>query len=102
MQLAGYRFASTADAIVAKRDRSSGTATLRTGWTYGRCGPALFRHYRAKGMKRNLRGAAKSWAWLMLNVPRLFSPTQRRDWLRVLGVRTGRLAASVTYRVFFP
>jgi GT2 family glycosyltransferase len=102
MQLAGYRFTSAANAIVAKRDRSSGRATFRTGWAYGRCGPALFRHFRAKGMKRNFLGATKSWAWLMLSIPRLLNPSRRNDWLRVLGLRTGRLAASVTHRVFFP
>jgi len=102
MQLAGFRFTSTAEAIVAKRGRSSGRETLRTGWAYGRCGPALFRHYRAKGMKRNLRGAAKSWAWLIAKSPHLLSPSRRSDWLRVFGVRTGRLAGSLTHRVFFP
>jgi hypothetical protein len=102
MQLAGYRFTATADAVVAKRDPSGSRAALRAGWAYGRCGPQLYRRYRAEGMKRDLRGAAKAWAWLMVTIPGLLSPARRVDWLRVFGVRTGRLAASVTHHVFFP
>jgi glycosyltransferase involved in cell wall biosynthesis len=102
MQLTGYRFAVTAAAVVAKRDHSSGRATLRAAWAYGRCAPSLFRRYRGEGMKRDLRGAAKSWAWLLATVPGLFSPSQRVDWLRTLGMRSGRLAASLKHHVFFP
>jgi glycosyltransferase involved in cell wall biosynthesis len=102
MQLAGYRFTATSDAVVAKREPSGGRAALRTGWAYGLCGPALFRRYRAEGMKRDPRGAAKAWAWLMVTIPGLLSSSRRVNWLRVFGVRTGRLAASARHRVFFP
>jgi glycosyltransferase involved in cell wall biosynthesis len=102
MQLTGYRFAVTAGAVVAKRDHPSGRATLRAAWAYGRCGPSLFLRYRGEGMKRDLRGAAKSWAWLLATIPGLLSRSQRVSWQRTLGVRSGRLAASLTHHVFFP
>ena len=45
IQLAGYRFAVAADAMVEKRERAAGLPTFRGAWAYGRCGPRLYVRY---------------------------------------------------------
>jgi glycosyltransferase involved in cell wall biosynthesis len=102
LQLAGYRFAVAPDAIVEKRERVSNLATFRAGWAYGRCGPRLFVRYRTTGMRRDLRGAAKAWLWLVLTLPGLIQHARRRQWIRAFAIRSGRLAGSFTLRAFFP
>jgi len=102
LQLAGYRFTVAADAIVEKRGRATGRTTFRAAWAYGLCGPRLYVRYRAKGMRRDLRGAAKAWVWLIAASPGLVRPSRRRSWIRTFGIRAGRLAGSVKLRVFFP
>ena len=102
LQLAGYRFAVAAGAIVEKRERAAGRPTFRAAWAYGRCGPRLYVRYRAKGMRRDLRGAAKAWLWLIGAIPGLVNPLRRRAWTRTFGIRAGRLAGSAQYRAFFP
>jgi glycosyltransferase involved in cell wall biosynthesis len=102
LQLAGYRFAVTADAVVEKRERSGVKPMFQAALGYGRCGPRLYGRYRADGMRRDLRGAAKAWVWLVVASPGLVIPTRRRQWVRTFGIRAGRLAGSVHLRVFFP
>jgi glycosyltransferase involved in cell wall biosynthesis len=102
LQLAGYRFVVTDDAVVEKRERAPGLPTFRAGWAYGRCGPRLFARFRAKGMRRDLRGATKTWIWLVVTLPGLVRPGRRQQWVRTLAVRSGRLAGSLRLRVFFP
>ena len=102
IQLAGYRFVVADDAVVEKRERPAGLPTFRGAWVYGRCGPRLFVRYRAEGMRRDLRGAAKAWLWLGLALPGLIKRTRRRQWVRTFGIRAGRMAGSVHHRVFFP
>ncbi len=102
LQLAGYRFEVAADAVVEKRERAAGLPTFRGAWAYGQCGPRLYVRYRADGMRRDLRGAAKAWIWLVAALPGLVKRTRRRQWVRTFAIRSGRLAASVNRRVFFP
>ena len=102
LQLAGYRLAVAADAIVEKRERAAGRPTFHAAWAYGRCGPRLYVRYRAKGMRRDLRGAAKAWVWLVGASPGLVRRSRRRQWIRTFGIRSGRLAESVKRRAFFP
>lgn len=102
LQLAGYRFAVTVDAVVEKRERSGAAPMFSAAWAYGRCGPRLYRRYRANGMRRDVRGAAKAWAWLVVASPGLVLSKRRRQWVRTFGVRLGRLAGSVHQRVLFP
>jgi glycosyltransferase involved in cell wall biosynthesis len=102
IQLAGYRFSITADAVVEKRERAGVKPVFRAALGYGRCGPRLYGRYRADGMRRDLRGAAKAWIWLVVASPGLVIPTRRRQWVRTFGIRAGRLAGSVHLRVFFP
>jgi glycosyltransferase involved in cell wall biosynthesis len=102
LQLAGYRFAVNSDAAVQKRDRSGARPQFSAAWSYGQCGPRLFRMYRGSGMQRDMRGAAKAWVWLAIASLGLVNPKRRPQWLRTFGVRAGRLASSVQQRVFFP
>ena len=102
LQLAGYRFAVATDAVVEKRERAAGLPTFRAAWAYGRCGPRLFVRYRAEGMRRDLRGAAKAWVWLVAALPGFVRGTRRRQWVRTFAIRAGRLAGSIHLRVFFP
>ena len=102
LQLAGYRFAVNSDAAVEKRERTGVRSLFDAAWSYGQCGPRLFKSYRTKGMQRDIRGAAKAWAWLVVASPGLVNPKRRRQWLRTFGVRAGRLASSVHQGVFFP
>lgn len=102
VQLAGYRFVVEETAVVAKRERASTAALFRAAWAYGCCGPRLFVRYRAKGMRRDLRGATKSWLWLVVALPGLFDSGRRRQWVRTFAIRSGRLTGSLRLRAFFP
>lgn len=102
LQLAGNRFTVATDAVVEKRERAPGLPTFRGAWAYGRCGPRLYARYRSQGMRRDLRGAAKAWVWLVATLPTLVLPSRRRQWVRTLAIRSGRLAGSVHLLVFFP
>lgn len=102
LQLEGYRFAVAPTAVVAKRERSGLGPLFRRAVTYGRCGPQLYRRYRSRGAHRDLAGALKSWAWLVVSVPRLGRRDVRRTWVRGIGVRIGRLIGSASERAFFP
>jgi GT2 family glycosyltransferase len=102
LQLAGYRFAVATDAVVEKRERAAGLPTFRGAWAYGRCGPRLYVRYRSEGMRRDFRGAAKAWIWLVASLPTLIQRTRRRQWVRTFAIRSGRLVGSVHLRVFFP
>ena len=102
VQLAGYRFALTTDAVLARRDQQGFTATYRRYTAYGRCGPELFRRFRSEGLRRDLPLAAKTWVWLIATAPRLVQSDFRDRWARIAGWRTGRLVESVRLRVLFP
>ena len=102
IQLAGYRFAVAADAVVEKRERAAGRPAFRAAWAYGLCGPRLYVRYRPAGMGRDLRGAAKAWVWLAIALPGLVRGHRRRQWVRTFAIRSGRLAGSARLRSFFP
>ena len=102
LQFAGYKFSTVADAVVAKRERETASEIFRHGLTHGRSGPRLYRKHRASGIRRDFVGTAKAWGWLVLEVPWLYRRGLRRRWLRVAGVRAGRLLGSIQCRVFFP
>ncbi len=102
LQLKGFRFAIAPNAIVAKRERTAFKQVFRQASAYGRCGPILYRRHRSAGAGRDLSGAAKSWAWLVMSVPQLLRPERRTEWARAAGMRLGRLDGSLRQRVFFP
>jgi glycosyltransferase involved in cell wall biosynthesis len=100
-QLSGHRFVLTTDAVVARRNRQGFKAVFSRYADYGRCGPVLYRRFRADGLRRELVIAAKTWVWLVLSTPRLFQSQFRDRWARIAGWRTGCLVESVRQRVLF-
>jgi GT2 family glycosyltransferase len=102
MQLAGFRFAVAERAVVAKRERTTGAESFRQGVAHGKSGPRLYRRHKGAGIKPNLRAAGIAWGWLIVNAVRLYRPEDRKRWLRVAGVRIGRILGSIQSRVFFP
>jgi GT2 family glycosyltransferase len=102
LQLAGYRFAVTESAVVARRERTDLRGVFARALAYGRSGPNLYRRYRGRGATRDLVGTARSWAWLIASLPRLGRADIRQQWVRAAAVRLGRLSGSLRERVFFP
>jgi GT2 family glycosyltransferase len=102
LQLAGYRFAISDRAVVARREHTTARDAFHGTWVYGRCTTLLYRRYRARGMRPDLRGAAKAWVWLVVALPGLIKPSRRPEWMRAFGIRVGRLAGSVAHHTFFP
>lgn len=103
LQLAGHRFASSPNAVVAKRERIDPVARRSQLVGYGRHDAALYRRFRRHGMPRNLPLTLKTYGWLVLNAPRaLVDQGTRTTWTRVLFIRWGRLRGSVEQRVVFP
>jgi glycosyltransferase involved in cell wall biosynthesis len=102
LQLRGFRFSVADGAVVAKRERPGLGPLFGRALAYGRCGPKLYRRYRARGARRDLAGSAKSWLWLVVALPRLGGRDVRRRWVRAAGVRIGRLVGSLSERAFFP
>jgi GT2 family glycosyltransferase len=101
MQLAGYRLGYEPSAVVAKRDRPTLRATLRQAVSYGRSEVTLYTRFRSAGMRRSVWQSVRSFGWLAANGRLLFDPTGRREWLRVVGIRAGRLAGSVEHRTLY-
>ncbi len=102
LQLAGYRFAISERAVVARREHTTARDAFHGTWRYGQCTALLYRRYRARGMRPDLRGAAKAWVWLVVALPGLIKPSRRPEWMRAFGIRVGRLAGSVSHHTFFP
>lgn len=102
LQLRGFRFAEMPDAMVAKRARTTFRGVYRQCFAFGRVAPVLYQRYRADGLRRDVTGAVKAWAWLVVSAPLIFQPTRRFEWARGTGIRLGRLSASLRHRVFFP
>jgi GT2 family glycosyltransferase len=102
LQQAGFTFTTELEAVVSKRERATGSEVFRQGVSHGRSGPRLYSMHRRTGIRRDFAGALKAWGWLVLEVPWLFDGGHRRRWLRVAGVRIGRLVGSVENRVLFP
>lgn len=102
LQLAGYAFDLSRQAIVRKRGRYGLRKIFRTCFGYGASGPHLYSRHRAAGAGRDFLRPVKTWAWLLVTIPRLTQPGFRRLWVSNLGVRVGRLVGSARHRVFFP
>lgn len=100
-QLSGHRFVLSTGAVVARRDQQGFEAVFRRYTAYGRCGPVLYRRFRADGLQRELAVALKTWVWLIVSTPRLFQPEFRDRWARIAGWRLGRLSESARQGVLF-
>ena len=101
VQLAGFRYALTGGAVIARRDRQGFRAVFRRYVEYGRCGPVLYLRFRSDGLQPDLWTAVKTWVWLVVTSPGIVRPQFRDRWARIAGWRTGRLVESLRQRVLF-
>jgi GT2 family glycosyltransferase len=101
IQLAGYPMHFAADAVVAKRQRS----TVRDIWdqhfNYGVYDVALFRKFQPHGMPRRLGRALRRYAWLVVHVMDIAQPAKRHSWTRVAAAQTGRAVGSLRQRTLY-
>jgi len=96
---AGISIHFEANAKVYYAFRSTGGELWRQGLGYGKPRPAVAKALAACGEERPARLAGwKSWAWLGVNVWRVFSAQGRARWLWVAGNRVGHLVGSVRER----
>jgi glycosyltransferase involved in cell wall biosynthesis len=102
-QLASYRLAFVPEAVMQLRYRTTPGATGRQYFAYGSSGAQLYRRFRHAGMRRSdPREALRWWWWLAVHLPDLFRSSRRRGtWMRVAGLRLGRLVGSVRHRTVF-
>jgi glycosyltransferase involved in cell wall biosynthesis len=90
----GLRVHHEPRAVVHYRYRADLGGVWRQGLAYGRSYPQLVRRARRLGLAAPGRGATwRSWAWLALNVPRLFRADVRWRWVWTLANRLGSLEA---------
>jgi len=102
LQLQGFQFAYAPDAVVAKAGAHRVRQRLQAVVLIRSLGARALPSLPVVGARRNLVGAAKSWAWLVISLPLLFERRRRTQWARAAGMRSGRLVGSVTQAVFFP
>jgi glycosyltransferase involved in cell wall biosynthesis len=99
---AGKRVGFVPNAVVRYRFRARLEKLARQFFRLGRAEAQLYRDFRGDGLRRNGREALRSWAWIVVNVPRAFSRSRRGFWVRVATRRLGRLWGSARAGVFFP
>lgn len=104
LQVAGYRFAHEAEAVVHYRYRVNYSAVFRQGVRSGRARAQLYADFRQHGLHgRSLRDVVRSILWLVARAPSALSePAMRRRWLRRSGEQLGRLIGSARHRVVYP
>lgn len=101
LQLAGFRLAYDARAIVHYRHRSTLHSVAVKAYRTGRSRGRLLRDFHASGMQRpGLAGAAFRWAKLIVALPTLpFSRAARWRWTEQTAAAAGRVSGSLHYRV---
>jgi glycosyltransferase involved in cell wall biosynthesis len=102
-QSAGYALAFAQDAVMRRRYPGRAAAVARQYFLYGISTPLLYRHFRHAGMPgSDVREALNAWRWLVrLSLRALRSPQFRSRWLRVAGLRSGRIVGSVRHGVLY-
>ncbi len=101
VQLRGVPLTPLANAVVHVRHRDRVRALLRQAKKYAEYDVALYKRYRPLGMpKLALKHGINAWIGLALNVMDLTRVERRPRYLWELGWRTGRLYASIRYRVW--
>ncbi len=100
LQLAGYEITEVPDALVHYRERSDLRSLAKQYRGFGRSEPHLFRDFRDRGMPpSSLRDAARVWVHLTIRVPRYWpDPALRRQWVRQVARRVGRVQGSIEWR----
>lgn len=102
-QHAGFTIGFAPDAVMHYRERETLRALAKQHYRFGLQDPHLFRDHRAHGMPRpGLRAVLGSWVSLTLGAPRWWPVAhQRRQWVRSLARRCGRVVGSLRYRTLF-
>ena len=103
LQLAGYRLAFCAEAVVRYRHRPDLKTLVRQHYQYGRSEAYCYRKYRSAGMPgRSLRRAVKDWRNMLRRGPSMWNdPVTRGVWLRLIAYRVGYVSGSVKARVVY-
>ena len=99
-QLSGVKLVYVPNAVVHYRFRDSASGLLKQAFSYAKFNVLIYKKFRAHGMpKIALKHGIKSWIDLMLGVTRLTKAETRGLWLWDVGWLSGRLYASIKYRV---
>ena len=102
LQLAGHRLHFEPAARVLYRHRQEPREVFRQNLAYGMADVALYKRYRAQGLRRRSLGQAlRGYHGLLVRAPALARRGSRGVWLRDAGHRVGRLKGSVRERVLF-
>jgi glycosyltransferase involved in cell wall biosynthesis len=101
-QLASFTLGFAPGAVVNYRYRASPRGIARQAYVSGLDSARLYRDYRSHGLRRpRLTRTLRTWAWIVVRVPYLWSPARRGIWIRRAGESAGRLVGSVRFRVLF-
>jgi glycosyltransferase involved in cell wall biosynthesis len=102
-QFAGYALGFAPDAVMRRRYPAEAGAAARQYFLYGISVPLLYRHFGVAGMPGSeLSEALRTWRWLICSSPRALRSSQFRGrWLRVAGLRSGRVVGSIRRRVLY-
>jgi glycosyltransferase involved in cell wall biosynthesis len=101
-QLAGYRLGFAPAAVVRYRFRRTLTGLARQFFRIGAAQPRLYRDFRGRGLRRNIRKGLRVWAWIAVNLPAAAWSQERRGfWVRMTARGLGRLSGSVRAHALF-
>ena len=99
---AGVELVGCPDAVVHYRYRTDARSMWRQGLAYGNGRCRIVRDLIDHGDPRPSRVAGwRSWAWLVVNIPRLATRLGRVSWIWVAANRLGQLRGSIRYRVIY-
>lgn len=95
----GIKIVGLPDAIVHYRYRPDARTLWQQGRKYGKGRVRIARLLRDEGQPRPLRfGGWKSWAMLLLTLPKVVTKPGRARWLWIAGNRFGQVVGSIKYR----
>jgi len=103
-QLAGYTLGFAETAVIDYRLRKDLKGAYKQAYRNARSGPKLYRVYGHLGARRRTgRSMAYSWFWIISRAPVVAFGSYgfRLQWCRRVGLAFGRLAGSLTNRVFY-
>jgi glycosyltransferase involved in cell wall biosynthesis len=95
---AGIPIVGVPGAVVHYRYRSAARTLWRQGWAYGSGRPHIARLLRDDGRQVPRFGGWRSWAMLLVRLPKVVTPAGRAEWSWIAGNRFGQVAGSVRHR----
>ena len=103
VQLAGFRAAFVADAVLDYRHRATLRSALYQRYDWATSDAQLFKKHAANGLRtRPITKAVRHWGSLVVHLPNLARRVDRLDWLGELAVVSGRLHGCFRHRYFAP